>query len=76
MHAELKAYIHAVTDGECSKRTASSAVREFSRTALAFVTDLLQAAGPYYCELRPMKRVRGAIAKCCPKQAIGFHGLA
>lgn len=76
MNAEFKAYIHAVTDGSCGGSRAPFSLRKNIKKVFAFFADLLEAIGPYYCELRPMTRVRGAFAKCCPaKQAIGFHGL-
>jgi len=77
MHAEFEAYVHALTAGDCRTKTSPSPLSEIGKTLMALFTDLLDAAAPYYCELRPIKRVRGAIAKCCaPKQAIGYHGLA
>jgi len=77
MHAEFEAYIHAITEGHCGKEKSPSLSAEIGKTLAALYSDLLDAAAPYYCELKPIKRVRGVIAKCCtPKQAIGYHGLA
>jgi hypothetical protein len=46
------------------------------KRVLAFIGGILEEIGPYYCELRPMRRVQRAVAQCCRrKQAIGYHGL-
>jgi len=79
MNHEFQAYVRAIAGAECGKSKAaqsSGLLRSLKKRFLAFVR-LLESIGPYYCELRPMRRVRGAIEQCCKtKEAIGFHGLA
>ena len=59
MHAEFEAYIHAITEDHCGKEKSQSLFAEMGRTIVALYNDLLASAAPYYCELRPLKRVRG-----------------
>lgn len=79
MNQEFHAYIQAITGDECGKARVArlSALSRGLTQLVAFIAAVFESIGPYYCELRPMRRVRGAIEQCCkPKQAIGFHGLA
>lgn len=79
MNQEFQAYVRAIA-GECGKARATARESALSRgikNAVRLVSEFLENVGPYYCELRPIRRVRGAIEQCCkPKEVIGFHGLA
>lgn len=80
MNQEFHAYVRAIAGEECGKVKAStheSALSRGFKNAVSLVSEFLDSLGPYYCELRPMRRMRGAIEHCCKrKEAIGFHGLA
>jgi hypothetical protein len=82
VNREFRAYVRAVVSDagvDCGKQAAahrSSALSRGFRNLVARVFEFLEANGPYYCELRPMRSVRSALEKCCkPKEVIGFHGL-
>jgi hypothetical protein len=79
MNQEFHAYVRAIAGEECGKAKVKRGFM-FSKglkKAISVVTEFLDSIGPYYCDLRPMRRVRGAIERCCkPKEVIGFHGLA
>lgn len=77
MNREFQAYVYAVTNGDCAKARATSPLRQRVVRVLETLGEVLEEMGPYYCELRPMRRVRDSIAQCCSqKEVIGFHGLA
>jgi hypothetical protein len=74
MNRELELYIHAVCKDAHAPKRVSIAARLTS--VLSFVSEWLESIGPYCCELRPIRKVRGAIAKHCERrEVIGFHGL-
>jgi hypothetical protein len=74
MNRELELYIHAVCkDAHAPKRVSISAPLT---SELSFVSEWIESNGPYCCELRPIRKVRGVIAKRCERrEVIGFHGL-
>jgi hypothetical protein len=43
---------------------------------LVLVADILNAIGPYSCELRPFRKIKSVYAECSVRrEAIGHHGL-
>jgi hypothetical protein len=83
MDPEFKTFIDLV-EPSCAKAEQHGATRASTvRNALrrltdlcAFLADVLNAIGPYSCELRPIQNIKSVYAKCCTRrEAIGHHGL-
>ena len=84
MHPEFKQYIQTIAPG-CAKQRAkqheeaasvASRLLAVVRGVLSLMADVIEDLSPYYCELRPVSRVRHTMEKCRPRtQAIGYHGL-
>jgi len=85
MHPELKAYIEVV--GGCPAKVGVSrpqridVMREQLRrrisTTVGLVGEFLDTVGPYCCELRPISKVRTALAACCRhRDGMSYHGLS
>ena len=83
MSPELKAFITSIADCPALDLPAENQrvhflerITEAARAMLTAITNALEEIGPYTCELRPVRRVKTALAQCCPRRdAIGYHGL-
>jgi hypothetical protein len=83
MDPEFKTFIDLV-EPSCAKAEGHGATRAYAvqnavrrlKELFVFLADVLNAIGPYSCELRPIRKVRDAYARCCAREAIGYHGLS
>jgi hypothetical protein len=77
MNPEFKAFVENICEGnEEEVVVAVAAPAKRTTSILGMIADFLEEIGPYYCELRPSRRVKPVTVEyCTQREVIGYHGL-